>query len=126
MSDSLAGYEQRYRVGRFEACAMLRRIIAGRESLSLLDGFTWDRVHVGNVRFKTASGWQFTIFNNWDGLDYMDSCRSPDGRAGDFDEWTDGYDKTHRPDGCPCVEPVYMLTEEERERLHEILAGVPE
>jgi hypothetical protein len=32
-------------------------------------------------------GWQLTLFNDCDTLDYCEYCRSPDGRVGTLEVW---------------------------------------
>ena len=58
-------------------------------------------------------GWQLTLFNDCDTLDYRECCRSPDGRVGTFELWQrDGAD------------PVELLSAWEREQLERLLAGL--
>jgi hypothetical protein len=58
-------------------------------------------------------GWQLTLFNGCDILDYCEYCRSPDGRVGTLDLWQrEGAD------------PVELLSARERKQLERLLAGL--
>lgn len=73
------------RVTRDEIVALLRQILAQPHALKLA-GRSWDDIFAGEVEF-TFCGWNLSIFNDCDGLDYVDEARAPDGRVGDFDDW---------------------------------------
>lgn len=54
-------------------------------------------------------GWQLTLFNDCDTLDYCGYCRSPDGRVGTLELW--------QRDGADPVELLCAWVREQLERL---------
>ena len=73
------------RVTRDEVVALLKLILDCPSALKLVDR-SWDDVFAGEVEFRFDE-WEITLFNDCDGLDYVDAVKAPDGRIGDFDDW---------------------------------------
>jgi len=71
---------------------------------------SWSEIYHGLMPVE-IDGWQLTLFNDCDTLDYCEYCRSPDGRVGTLELWQrDGAD------------PVELLSAWEREQLERVLA----
>lgn len=77
------------RVTHEEVVELLKLIVDSPDLLKLVDR-SWDEVFAGEVEFRFC-GWEITLFNDCDGLDYVDSVRAPDGRFGEFDDWVSRY-----------------------------------
>lgn len=73
---------------------------------------SWNEIYHGLMPVE-IDGWQLTLFNDCDTLDYCEYCRSPDGRVGTLELWLrDGFD------------PVELMSSRERERLEQLLAAL--
>jgi hypothetical protein len=76
---------------------------------------SWNEIYHGLMPVE-IDGWQLTLFNDCDTLDYCEYCeycRSLDGRVGTLELWQrDGAD------------PVELLSAKEREQLERLLAGL--
>ena len=92
----------------------LRHIIKEEIQFFLVDSRnTWEDRYCGDIEFS-VQGWRITFFNDCDELDYVDSVVAPDGRTGEFSEWSDQVE-----DGCN--NPLDLLTREEHAKLEELL-----
>lgn len=87
-----------------EIAELFRKVISGTAAIEP-DGESWDEVYAGNFGC-TIDGYELTIFNDCDSVDYVDSATSPDGREGDFDSWFHAKE-----------EPVSLLSDEEIDSL---------
>ncbi|WP_441007430.1 DUF7693 family protein [Pseudomonas fragi] len=73
---------------------------------------SWNEIYHGLMPVE-IDGWQLTLFNDCDTLDYCEYCRSPDGRVGTLELWQrEGAD------------PVDLLGAWEREQLERLLAAL--
>ena len=45
---------------------------------------SWDGIYAGHFRVR-IDGWELSIYNDCDELDYCEECISPDGRRWSFD-----------------------------------------
>lgn len=70
---------------------------------------SWSEIYHGLMSVE-IDGWQLTLFNDCDTLDYCESCMSPDGRVGTLETWQ-RYG----------TDPVDLLSGWERERLERLL-----
>lgn len=94
--------------------AVLRQVLAGEASLSLLEDWDFESDYSGVPIFAigTPDGrWLLSIFNDCAEVDYIEVAVAPDGRAGDFQAW---HGKEPQ-EGCP----LDLLTEAERDRFEE-------
>lgn len=63
---------------------ILREVIFGRSIMSKVGQESWDEIYAGHFHINVA-GWQISICNDCDQLDYCEDCVSPDGRHWSFD-----------------------------------------
>ncbi|MCH4881058.1 hypothetical protein EQV97_27355 [Pseudomonas sp. TMW22090] len=95
-----------------EVCQVLTDVALGKRFITRSSIQSWNEIYHGLMPVETG-GWQLTLFNDCDTLDYCEYCRSPDGRVGTLDLWQrDGAD------------PVELLSTWEREQLERLLAGL--
>jgi hypothetical protein len=47
---------------------------------------SWNQIYHGLMPVE-IDGWQLTLFNDCDALDYCEDCRAPDGRIGSLETW---------------------------------------
>lgn len=66
-----------------EVAVLLRRVAAGEVEVRAI-GQSWDDTYAGNVTFLLSTGDTVVVFNDCDGLDYVDSVTLADGRTGEF------------------------------------------
>jgi hypothetical protein len=73
---------------------------------------SWSEIYHGLMPVE-IDGWQLTLFNDCDTLDYCEYCRSPHGRVGTLELWQrDGAD------------PVELMSAWDREQLERLLAAL--
>lgn len=63
---------------------ILREVIFGRSSMSKAGQESWDEIYAGHFHVN-VDGWQLSIYNDCDELDYCEECVSSDGRRWSFD-----------------------------------------
>lgn len=66
-----------------EACQVLREVTFGRRTMAKVGTQTWDDVYACHF-IVDIEGWQITLYNDCDELDYCEECTSPDGRRWSF------------------------------------------
>lgn len=93
-----------------EICQVLMDVALGERIMMRRSGQSCVEIYHGLMPVE-IDGWQLTLFNDCDTLDYCEYCRSPDGRVGTLELWQrDGAD------------PVELLSAWEREQLERLLA----
>ncbi|TQF32973.1 hypothetical protein [Bradyrhizobium sp. UNPA324] len=97
-------------VGVHEAMALLRRAIAGESHIEL--EHPWAEVFHSFGQF-TIEGWKLTAFKRNRGIKYLDAALSPDGHMGTYVSW-------QAREG----NPVHLLSDEEQDRLDELIEGI--
>jgi hypothetical protein len=95
-----------------EVYQVLRDVALGKRIMMRSSIQSWNEIYHGLMPVE-IDGWQLTLFNDCDTLDYCEYCRSPDGRVGTLELWQrDGAD------------PVEMLEASKRERLESLLTAI--
>lgn len=74
------------KVAREEVRDLLLRV-AKLEVEPKLIGDSWTEVYAGNVAFD-VDGWRVEVFNDCDAWDYIDKVVAPDGREGQYEDWS--------------------------------------
>lgn len=95
-----------------EICQVLRKVTFGRRRMTKVHQPSWDEVYAGHFRVD-IDGWQVSIFNDCDTLDYCEECLSPDGRR-----WTFNAGDRYGTD------PVSMLSSWEHQTLERLLKAL--
>ncbi|MFJ4542561.1 hypothetical protein ACIP1X_02995 [Pseudomonas sp. NPDC088885] len=91
---------------------MLTDVALGNRFMTRSTTQSWNETYHGLMPVE-IDGWQLTLFNGCDTLDYCEYCRSPDGRVGTLELWQrDGAD------------PVGLLGVWEREQLERLLVAL--
>ncbi|KRP49852.1 phosphoglycerate mutase [Pseudomonas poae] len=67
-----------------EVSQVLREVIFGRRAMSKVGRESWDEIYAGHFQIN-VDGWEISIHNDCDQLDYCEQCVSPDGRHWSFD-----------------------------------------
>lgn len=67
-----------------EVSQVLREAIFGRSVMSKVGHESWDEIYAGHFQIN-VDGWEISIYNDCDQLDYCEQCVSPDGRHWSFD-----------------------------------------
>ncbi|WP_434605020.1 DUF7693 family protein [Pseudomonas sp. Z4-7] len=67
-----------------EVSQVLREAIFGRSVMSKVGHESWDEIYAGHFQIN-VDGWEISIYNDCDQLDYCEQCISPDGRRWSFD-----------------------------------------
>ena len=67
-----------------EVSQVLREAIFGRTVMSKVGHESWDEIYAGHFQIN-VDGWEISIYNDCDQLDYCEQCVSPDGRHWSFD-----------------------------------------
>lgn len=87
---------------------MLTDVVLGKLIKTRSSTQSWSEIYHG-LMLVEIDGWQLTLFNDCDTLDYCEYCRSPDGRVGTLELWQrDGAD------------PLELMGAWEREELEEL------
>ena len=95
-----------------EVSQVLTDVALGKRIMMRSSIQSWNEIYHGLMPVE-IDGWQLTLFNDCDTLDYCEYCRSPDGRVGTLELWLrDGFD------------PVELMSSRERERLEQLLAAL--
>jgi hypothetical protein len=95
-----------------EVCQVLTDVVLGKRIMTRSSMQSWSEIYHGLMPVE-IDGWQLTLFNDCDTLDYCEYCRSPDSRVGTLELWQrDGAD------------PVELLSAWEREELERLLAAL--
>ena len=95
-----------------EVCQVLADVALGKRLMMQSTTQSWNEIYHGLMPVE-IDGWQLTLFNDCDTLDYCEYCRSPDGRVGTLELWQrDGAD------------PVELLSASVREQLERLLAAL--
>lgn len=93
-----------------EVYQVLADVVLGKRLIMRSSIQSWNEIYHGLIPVE-IDGWQLTLFNDCDTLDYCEYGRSPDGRIGTLELWQrDGAD------------PVDLLSAKEREQLERLLA----
>ncbi len=95
-----------------EIAELFRKVIR-REAKMVAVGQSWKEVYAGDVVVRIG-GYEVVVFNDCNELDYVDSATAPDGRTGDYEQWSESN-----------TEPVSLLTDHERSRLEDFLESAP-
>jgi hypothetical protein len=66
-----------------EICQVLRDVTFKQRRMTKVHQPSWDEVYAGHF-LVDIDGWQVSIFNDCDTLDYCEECLSPDGRRWTF------------------------------------------
>jgi hypothetical protein len=64
-----------------EVCQVLTDVALGERIMIRSSIQSWSEIYHG-LMLVEIDGWQLTLFNDCDTLDYCEYCRSPDGRVG--------------------------------------------
>lgn len=67
-----------------EVSQVLREVTFGRTVMSKLGHESWDEIYAGHFQIN-VDGWEISIYNDCDQLDYCEQCISADGRRWSFD-----------------------------------------
>jgi hypothetical protein len=67
-----------------EVSQVLREAIFGRTVMGRVSHESWDEIYAGHFQIN-VDGWEISIYNDCDQLDYCEQCVSPDGRHWSFD-----------------------------------------
>ena len=95
-----------------EVSQVLTDVALGKRIMMRSSIQSWNEIYHGLMPVE-IDGWQLTLFNDCDTLDYCEYCRSPDGRVGTLELWQrEGAD------------PVDLLGTWEREQLERLLAAL--
>ena len=71
-----------------EIADLLRKAIAGEINVRMIGGEgPWPTLGGYHVRL-TFGDWELLIFNDEGAVDYIDRAVAPDGRVGDYDDWS--------------------------------------
>jgi hypothetical protein len=92
-----------------KVCQVLTDVALGKLIMMRKSTQSWNEIYHGLMPVE-IDGWQLTLFNDCDTLDYCEYCRSPDGRVGTLERWL--------RDGA---EHVDLLSASEREQLERLL-----
>lgn len=92
-----------------DVCQVLRDFVLERRTMRRACAQSWDEVFAGLFHIE-VEGWHLVFFNDCCELDYCDECISPDGRRWSF--------KSFGSDG---LDPVFLLSTEERAVLEQLL-----
>lgn len=66
-----------------DVCQVLREVTFERRTMTRVGQQSWEKVYTGHF-LVDIDGWQISIFNDCDTLDYCEECISPDGRRWSF------------------------------------------
>jgi hypothetical protein len=86
-----------------EVCQVLTDVALGKRIMTRSSIQSWSEIYHGLMSVE-IDGWQLTLFNDCDTLDYCEYCRSPDGRVGTLELWQRNE-----------ADPVELLSAWERE-----------
>ncbi|VVO40343.1 hypothetical protein [Pseudomonas fluorescens] len=67
-----------------EVSQVLREAIFGRSVMSKVGHESWDKIYAGHFQIN-VDGWEISIYNDCDQLDYCEQGVSPEGRRWSFD-----------------------------------------
>jgi hypothetical protein len=67
-----------------EVSQVLREVTWGRRTMRKVGNAPWDEIYAGHFHVR-VDGWELSIYNDCDELDYCEECVSPDGRRWSFD-----------------------------------------
>ncbi|WP_316044634.1 hypothetical protein [Pseudomonas sp. Marseille-Q5117] len=67
-----------------EVSQVLREVTFGRTVMSKVGHESWDEIYAGHFQIN-VDGWEISIYNDCDQLDYCEQCISADGRRWSFD-----------------------------------------
>ncbi|MGO3987226.1 hypothetical protein ABI582_22980 [Pseudomonas sp. SAS7] len=67
-----------------EVCQVLREVVLGRRTMTKVGSQSWAQLYACHFEVD-VEGWQITIYNDCDELDYCEKCVSPDGQRWVFD-----------------------------------------
>ncbi|WP_339526433.1 DUF7693 family protein [Pseudomonas sp. EL_65y_Pfl2_R96] len=95
-----------------EVCQVLTDVALGKRIMMRRSIQSWIEIYHGLMPVE-IDGWQLTLFNDCDTLDYCEYCRSPDGRVGTLQLWQ-----------RDAADPVELLSEWEHEQLERLLAAL--
>ena len=69
-----------------EVSQVLTDVALGKRIMMRSSIQSWNEIYHGLMPVE-IDGWQLTLFNDCDTLDYCEYCRSPDGRVGTLELW---------------------------------------
>jgi hypothetical protein len=95
-----------------EVSQVLREAIFGRSVMSKVGHESWDEIYAGHFQIN-VDGWEISIYNDCDQLDYCEQCVSPDGRHWSFDS-RDRFG----------TDPVALLSTWEHQTFERMLKGL--
>ena len=95
-----------------EVCKILTDVALGKRIMTRGSIQSWSEIYHGLMTVEIG-GWQLTLFNDCDTLDYCEYCRSPDGRVGTLELWQ-RYG----------TDPVGLLSSWEHEQLERLLSSL--
>ncbi|MDQ0666694.1 putative phosphoglycerate mutase [Pseudomonas sp. W2I6] len=95
-----------------EVSQVLREAIFGRSVMNKVGHESWDEIYAGHFQIN-VDGWEISIYNDCDQLDYCEHCVSPDGRHWSFDS---GYRFG--------TDPVALLSTWEHQTLERMLKAL--
>lgn len=79
---------------------MLTDVVLGKRIMMRSAIQAWNEIYHGLMPLE-IDGWQLTLFNDCDTLDYCEYCKSPDGRVGTLELWQrDGADPVELLSDC--------------------------
>jgi hypothetical protein len=93
-----------------EVSQVLTDVVLGKRIMTRSSTQSWSEIYHGLMPVE-IDGWQLSLFNDCDTLDYCEYCRSPDGRVGTLELWQ-----------RVGADPVELLSAWERKQLERLLA----
>jgi hypothetical protein len=106
-------------IGLVEIADVLRRVMRGQTTAAVMRGSDTRNKEPG-MRF-VADGFTISMHLEAESLDYVEWAEAPDGRYCAFDDW---YQAAMKAD-LEVIDPLEMLTENERAVLQSVLSGSP-
>jgi hypothetical protein len=67
-----------------EVCQVSREVTFERRTMTKVGQASWNEIYAGHF-VVSVEGWQISIYNDCDKLDYCEECFIPDGRRWSFD-----------------------------------------
>lgn len=95
-----------------EVSQVLREVTWGRRTMTKVGYASWDEIYAGHFHLR-VDGWELSIYNDCDEIDYCEECVSPNGRRWSFDSG-DRYG----------TDPIALLSVWEHQTLEKLLKAL--
>ena len=69
-----------------EVYQLLKDVALGTRTMTKNCSQSWSEIYNGLMPVE-IDGWQLTLFNDCNTLDYCEGCSAPDGRVGTLETW---------------------------------------